>query len=61
MFLYLVLKGPVLADMKAAVELFREAYKAEFRGIGYGLGLVYATKKPVSDEDRFVLGIIHWD
>ena len=61
MFLYLLLKRPNLADMKAAAELFKESYGAVCRGYGYGMGLVYATRTPVSEIDQDILGIVVWN
>ncbi|NCN07470.1 hypothetical protein GW933_02135 [Candidatus Falkowbacteria bacterium] len=49
-----------LADMKAAVELFKEVHSAESRGLGPAMigGLVFETKGDIPSEDQLVLGII---
>ena len=52
-----------LADMRAAVELFKEVYSAESRGLGPAMigGLVFETKGDISPEDQLVLGIVPFD
>lgn len=60
MHLYLLVKGPAICDLRAAVELLKECYNAKSRGPGYGLGLVFATDTPVSADDMNTLGLVSW-
>lgn len=62
MYLYLLMvrAHSSLRDFSAAAALLRECYQAECRGPGYGLGLVYATDRRISDDDAKVLGVVEW-
>jgi len=59
MHLYLVPKGR-LCDMRAAIEMLKELYDVEFRGLGYGMGMVYATDREVQGIHMESLGLIPW-
>lgn len=63
MYLYLVIGSPRrLVDIKASVDLLKEVYGAKMRGPApFGIGLVYATNRKVSDSDRDVLGVVDFD
>ena len=59
MYTYIVWAGE-LAEMRAAIDLLREVYSAQFRGTGNGLGMVYSTDSPVPEEFFGGLGIDEW-
>ena len=57
--IYLVLCRSNLRDFKAAVELIRECFGAESRGIApMNMGLLYVTRTPLSEDDMETLGIV---
>ena len=62
MFMWLMYRGwhKSLVDMRAAVELLKEVYCAESRGLApSGInGLIFETEFDVSPEDQIVLGIM---
>ena len=65
MFLYILLNEvhKNILDTKAAVDLLKEVYKAEYRGFIFRpvVGIIYATTTAVIEDDQFVLGLIPWE